>query len=99
MSNQNLYPVNTYNPVLYSSIYFHSLNKKGNIILLKFHRTIYPLISTYQHFIYYILLFFNFFKKKYENDVLLIWFKDFIKKIWLVFYQMTSEPFVKVINR
>ena len=99
MSNQNLYPVNTYNPVLYSSIYFHSLNKKGNIILLKFHRTIYPLISTYQHFIYYILLFFNFFKKKYEYDVLLIWFKDFIKKIWLVSYQMTSEPFVKVINR
>ena len=37
MSNQNLYPVNTYNPVLYFSIYFHSLNKKGNIILLKFH--------------------------------------------------------------
>ena len=99
MSNQNLYPVNTYNPVLYSSIYFHSINKKGNIILLKFHHTIYPLISTYQHFIYYILLFFNFFKKKYEYDVLLIWFKDFIKKIWLVFYQMTSEPFVKVINR
>ena len=99
MSNQNLYPVNTYNPVLYSSIYFHSLNKKGNIILLKFHHAIYPLISTYQHFIYYILLFFNFFKKKYEYDVLLIWFKDFIKKIWLVFYQMTSEPFVKVINR
>jgi hypothetical protein len=99
MSNQNLYPVNTYNPVLYSSIYFHSLNKKGNIILLKFHHTIYPLISTYQHFIYYILLFFNFFKKKYEYNVLLIWFKDFIKKIWLVFYQMTSEPFVKVINR
>ena len=99
MSNQNLYPVNTYNPVLYSSIYFHSLNKKGNIILLKFHHTIYPLISTYQHFIYYILLFFNFFKKKYEYDVLLIWFKDFIKKIWLVFYQMTSERFVKVINR
>ena len=99
MSNQNLYPVNTYNPVLYSSIYFHSLNKKGNIILLKFHHTIYPLISTYQHFIYYILLFFNFFKKKDEYDVLLIWFKDFIKKIWLVFYQMTSEPFVKVINR
>lgn len=99
MSNQNLYPVNTYNPVLYSSIYFHSLNKKGNIILLKFHHTIYPLISTYQHFIYYILLFFNFFKKKYEYDVLLIWFKDFIKKIWLVFYQMTGEPFVKVINR
>ena len=99
MSNQNLYPVNTYNPVLYSSIYFHSLNKKGNIILLKFHRTIYPLISTYQHFIYYILLFFNFLKKKYEYDVLLIWFKDFIKKIWLVSYQMTSEPFVKVINR
>lgn len=99
MSNQNLYPVNTYNPVLYFSIYFHFLNKKGNIILLKFHRTIYPLISTYQHFIYYILLFFNFFKKKYEYDVLLIWFKDFIKKIWLVFYQMTSEPFVKVINR
>lgn len=63
MSNQNLYPVNTYNPVLYSSIYFHSLNKKGNIILLKFHHTIYPLISTYQHFIYYILLFFNFLKK------------------------------------
>ncbi len=55
MSNQNLYPVNTYNPVLYFSIYFHSLNKKGNIILLKFHHTIYPLISTYQHFIYYIL--------------------------------------------
>mgnify|MGYP003513737596 FL=1 len=99
MSNQNLYPVNTYNPVLYSSIYFHSLNKKGNIILLKFHHTIYPLISTYQHFIYYILLFFNFKKKKYEYDVLLIWFKDFIKKIWLVFYQMTSERFVKVINR
>lgn len=99
MSNQNLYPLNTYNPVLYSSIYFHSLNKKGNIILLKFHRTIYPLISPYQHFIYYILLFFNFFKKKYEYDVLLIWFKDFIKKIWLVFYQMTSEPFIKVINR
>ena len=99
MSNQNLYPVNTYNPVLYSSIYFHSLNKKGNIILLKFNHTIYPLISTYQHFIYYILLFFNFFKKKYEYDVLLIWFKDFIKKIWLVSYQMTSEPFVKVINR
>jgi hypothetical protein len=85
MSNQNLYPVNTYNPVLYFSIYFHSLNKKGNIILLKFHRTI--------------LLFFNFLKKKYEYDVLLIWFKDFIKKIWLVFYQMTSEPFIKVINR
>ena len=99
MSNQNLYPVNTYNPVLYFSIYFHSLNKKGNIILLKFHHTIYPLISTYQHFIYYILLFINFFKKKYEYNVLLIWFKDFIKKIWLVFYQMTSEPFVKVINR
>ena len=99
MSNQNLYPVNTYNPVLYSSIYFHSLNKKGNIILLKFHHAIYPLISTYQHFIYYILLFFNFFKKKYEYNVLLIRFKDFIKKIWLVFYQMTSEPFVKVINR
>ena len=99
MSNQNLYPLNTYNPVLYFSIYFHSINKKGNIILLKFHHTIYPLISTYQHFIYYILLFFNFFKKKYECDVLLIWFKDFIKKIWLVFYQMTSEPFVKVINR
>ena len=99
MSNQNLYPVNTYNPVLYFSIYFHSLNKKGNIILLKFHRTIYPLISTYQHFIYYILLFFNFLKKKYEYDVVLIWFKDFIKKIWLVSYQMTSEPFVKVINR
>lgn len=99
MSNQNLYPVNTYNPVLYSSIYFHSLNKKGNIILLKFHHTIYPLISTYQHFIYYILLFFNFFKKKDEYNVLLIRFKDFIKKIWLVFYQMTSEPFVKVINR
>ena len=99
MSNQNLYPLNTYNPVLYFSIYFHSLNKKGNIILLKFHHTIYPLISTYQHFIYYILLFFNFFKKKYEYDVLLIWFKDFIKKIWLVFYQMTSERFVKVINR
>ena len=99
MSNQNLYPVNTYNPVLYFSIYFHSLNKKGNIILLKFHHTIYPLISTYQHFIYYILLFFNFKKKKYEYDVLLIWFKDFIKKIWLVFYQMTSERFVKVINR
>lgn len=99
MSNQNLYPVNTYNPVLYFSIYFHSLNKKGNIILLKFHHTIYPLISTYQHFIYYILLFFNFLKKKYEYDVLLIWFKDFIKKIWLVSYQMTSEPFVKVINR
>lgn len=99
MSNQNLYPVNTYNPVLYFSIYFHSLNKKGNIILLKFHRTIYPLISTYQHFIYYILLLFIFFKKKYEYNVLLIWFKDFIKKIWLVFYQMTSEPFVKVINR
>ena len=99
MSNKNLYPVNTYNPVLYFSIYFHSLNKKGNIILLKFHHTIYPLISTYQHFIYYILLFFNFFKKKYEYDVLLIWFKDFIKKIWLVSYQMTSEPFVKVINR
>ena len=99
MSNQNLYPVNTYNPVLYFSIYFHSLNKKGNIILLKFHRTIYPLISTYQHIIYYILLFFNFKKKKYEYDVLLIWFKDFIKKIWLVFYQMTSEPFIKVINR
>ena len=99
MSNQNLYPVNTYNPVLYFSIYFHSLNKKNNIILLKFHRTIYPLISTYQHFIYYILLFFNFFKKKYEYNVLLIRFKDFIKKIWLVFYQMTSEPFVKVINR
>ena len=99
MSNQNLYPVNTYNPVLYSSIYFHSLNKKGNIILLKFHHTIYPILSTYQHFIYYILLFFNFKKKKYEYDVLLIWFKDFIKKIWLVFYQMTSEPFVKVINR
>lgn len=99
MSNQNLYPVNTYNPVLYFSIYFHSLNKKGNIILLKFHHTIYPILSTYQHFIYYILLFFNFFKKKYEYDVLLIWFKDFIKKIWLVFYQMTSEPFVKVINR
>ena len=99
MSNQNLYPVNTYNPVLYFSIYFHSLNKKGNIILLKFHHTIYPLISTYQHFIYYILLFFNLKKKKYEYDVLLIWFKDFIKKIWLVFYQMTSEPFIKVINR
>ena len=99
MSNQNLYPVNTYNPVLYSSIYFHSLNKKGNIILLKFHHTIYPLISIYQHFIYYILLFFNFLKKKYEYNVLLIRFKDFIKKIWLVFYQMTSEPFVKVINR
>lgn len=99
MSNQNLYPVNTYNPVLYFSIYFHSLNKKGNIILLKFHHTIYPLISTYQHFIYYILLFFNFFKKKYEYNVLLIRFKDFIKKIWLVSYQMTSEPFVKVINR
>ena len=99
MSNQNLYPVNTYNPVLYSSIYFHSLNKKGNIILLKFHHTIYPILSTYQHFIYYILLFFNFKKKKYEYDVLLIWFKDFIKKIWLVFYQMTSETFVKVINR
>ncbi len=99
MSNQNLYPVNTYNPVLYSSIYFHSLNKKGNIILLKFHHTIYPLISTYQHFIYYILLFLNFLKKKYEYNVLLIRFKDFIKKIWLVFYQMTSEPFVKVINR
>jgi hypothetical protein len=99
MSNQNLYPVNTYNPVLYFSIYFHSLNKKGNIILLKFHHTIYPILSTYQHFIYYILLFFNFKKKKYEYDVLLIWFKDFIKKIWLVFYQMTSEPFVKVINR
>lgn len=99
MSNQNLYPVNTYNPVLYFSIYFHSLNKKGNIILLKFHHTIYPLISTYQHFIYYILLLFIFFKKKYEYNVLLIWFKDFIKKIWLVFYQMTSEPFVKVINR
>ena len=99
MSNQNLYPVNTYNPVLYSSIYFHSINKKGNIILLKFHHTIYPLISTYQHFIYYILLFFNFFKKKDEYNVLLIRFKDFIKKIWLVFYQMTSEPFVKVINR
>lgn len=99
MSNQNLYPVNTYNPVLYFSIYFHSINKKGNIILLKFHHTIYPILSTYQHFIYYILLFFNFKKKKYEYDVLLIWFKDFIKKIWLVFYQMTSEPFVKVINR
>ena len=99
MSNQNLYPLNTYNPVLYFSIYFHSLNKKGNIILLKFHHTIYPILSTYQHFIYYILLFFNFKKKKYEYDVLLIWFKDFIKKIWLVFYQMTSEPFVKVINR
>ena len=99
MSNQNLYPVNTYNPVLYFSIYFHSLNKKGNIILLKFHHTIYPILSTYQHFIYYILLFFNFKKKKYEYDVLLIWFKDFIKKIWLVFYQMTSERFVKVINR
>ena len=99
MSNQNLYPVNTYNPVLYFSIYFHSLNKKGNIILLKFHHTIYPILSTYQHFIYYILLFFNFLKKKYEYDVLLIWFKDFIKKIWLVSYQMTSEPFVKVINR
>lgn len=99
MSNQNLYPLNTYNPVLYFSIYFHSINKKGNIILLKFHHTIYPILSTYQHFIYYILLFFNFKKKKYEYDVLLIWFKDFIKKIWLVFYQMTSEPFVKVINR
>ena len=99
MSNQNLYPLNTYNPVLYFSIYFHSINKKGNIILLKFHHTIYPILSTYQHFIYYILLFFNFKKKKYEYDVLLIWFKDFIKKIWLVFYQMTSERFVKVINR
>lgn len=60
MSNQNLYPLNTYNPVLYFSIYFHSINKKGNIILLKFHHTIYPpdpLINTLYIIFFYSLIF------------------------------------------